>query len=277
MGPWRRAAANGISGNEKMHSDCGYVLRILIPCCLAMTALIVLAACSSSASTDPREQILKDYVRQQVDDYGWLESEISYEDHGEGDTVFVTFRSEDMWSQEITGYDDAMSQDEASALAKELNSFVYIFGYTTDDRLVSTVAAEPPNYDELDEDVQTDAIEQLLDYQSEYIEFAQAHAEEWLDEYASNSLEYFEGLEDVQYKFDEQFNAYLIMYMWADSYCPIQDDQDTAAGWQWEADFISRVTANNIMLLHGTNSAGLQTTYEAEYADNMLYGYSPSQ
>ena len=266
------------SGVGALHAICYGALRVLFLPLLAAIALVALAGCSSSSNVDPREQVLRDYVQQQVEDYGYSESEISYEDNGEDDTVFITFRPDDLWSQDIVGYDDAMSQDEARALANELNSFVYIFGYTTDDRLVSTVAAEPPNYDELDEETQADAIQQLIDYQNEYVEFAQANAEEWLGEYVSNSMEYFEGIEDIQFMFDDVTNAYVIMYVWADGYCPVQDDQETAAGWQWEADYITRVTANNVVLLHGTSSAGLQTTYNAGYADNnMLYGYSPSQ
>lgn len=273
MDGWERTINSGAFGARKLHAIYGRVLRILTPCCLVAVALILLAGCSSGSSLDPREQVLEDYVQQQVDDYGWIESEITYEDHGEGDTVFIIFRPEDLWSQDIIGYDEAMSQDEARALADELNSFVYLFGYTTDDRLVSTVAAEPPNYDELDEGTQTDAIEQLIDYQDEYAEFAQANAEEWLGEYVSNSMEYFEGIEDIQFMFDDVTNAYVIMYLWADGYCPVQDDQETAAGWQWEADFITRVTASNVTLLHGTRSAGLQATYAAEYTgDNLLYG-----
>lgn len=261
-----------------LNAICYGVSRALFLSLLAAIALVALAGCSSSSNVDLREQVLRDYVQQQVEDYGYSESEISYEDNGEGDTVFITFRPDDLWSQDIVGYDDAMSQDEARALANELNSFVYIFGYTTDDRLVSTVAAEPPNYDELDEETQTDAIQQLIDYQNEYVEFAQANAEEWLGEYVSNSMEYFEGIEDIQFMFDDVTNAYVIMYLWADGYCPVQDDQEAAAGWQWEADYITRATANNVTLLHGTRSAGLQTTYNAGYADNnMLYGYSPSQ
>lgn len=269
---------NCSSGVGALHAICCGASRAVFLSLLAAIALVALAGCSSSSNVDPREQVLQDYVQQQVEDYGYSESEISYEDNGEGDTVFITFRPDDLRSQDIVGYDDAMSQDEARALANELNSFVYIFGYTTDDRLVSTVAAEPPNYDELDEETQADAIQQLIDYQNEYVEFAQANAEEWLGEYVSNSMEYFEGIEDIQFMFDDVTNAYVIMYLWADGYCPVQDDQEAAAGWQWEADYITRATANNVTLLHGTRSAGLQTTYNAGYADNnMLYGYSPSQ
>ena len=224
---------------------------------------------------DPREQVFKDYVRTQVEDCGWRESEISYEDNGEGDTVFVFFRPEDMWSQDILGYDDAMAQDEANALAEELNSFVFILGYTTDDRLVSTAAAEPPNYSELDEETKNNAVKQLTDYQKEYIEFARAEAESWLAEYASNARGYFEGLEDCVVQFDDERNAYTIMYLWEDGYCPVQDDADAEAQWQWEADIISRSTANNIVMLHGTDASGLQATYVAAYANNMLYGYTP--
>lgn len=278
MDGWMYATISGALGARKLHAIYSRTLRIIMPCCLVVMALVALAGCSSGSSLDPREQVLEDYVQQQVDDYDWDESEITYEDNGEGDTVFITFRPDDLWSQDLIGYDDAMSQDEARALANELNSFVYIFGYTTDDRLVSTVAAEPPNYDELDEETQTDAIQQLIDYQNEYVEFAQANAEEWLGEYVSNSMEYFEGIEDIQFMFDDVTNAYVILYLWADGYCPVQDDQEAAAGWQWEADYITRVTASNVTLLHGTRSAGLQTTYNAGYADNnMLYGYSPSQ
>lgn len=254
------------------------MLSVLAPCLLLLAACGTLLGCSTatgaSSALDPREQVLEGYVRQQVEDYGWLESEISYEDNGEGDTVFVLFRPEDMWSQDILDYDDAMSQDEARALADELNSFVYIFGYTTDDRLVSTVAAEPPNYDELDEEAQTEAIQQLVDYQLEYIEFAQSQAEAWLSEYVSISRNYFEGLEDIQFMFDDETGAYAVMYLWADGYCPIQDEQDALSQWQREADIVSRSTASNIVLVHGTSEAGAQTMYVAEYADNMLYGSS---
>lgn len=211
----------------------------------------------------------------QVEDYGWLESEISYEDNGEGDTVFVYFRPEDMWSQDILGYDEAMFQDEADALADELNSFVYILGYTTDDRLVSTVAAEPPNYSELDEETRNYAVKQLTDYQGEYIEFARAEAESWLNEYATNARGHFEGLKDINVQFDDERSAYIIMYLWEDGYCPVQDDADAEAQWQWEADIISRSTANNIILLHGTNASGPQAKYVAAYANNMLYGHTP--
>lgn len=224
---------------------------------------------------DPREQVLKDYVSTQVEDYGWLESEISYEDNGEGDTVFVYFRPEDMWSQDIQGYDDAMAQDEADALAEELNSFVYILGYTTDDRLVSTVAAEPPNFVDLDEETQNNALKQLTDYQVEYIEFARAEAESWLNEYASNARGRLEGLKDINVQFDDERGAYLIMYLWEDGCCPVQDDADAEAQWQWEADIISRSTANNIIMVHGTYASGPQTSYVAAYANNMLYGHTP--
>lgn len=256
------------------------MLSVLAPCLLLLATCGTLLGCSTatgaSSALDPREQVLEDYVQQQVEDYGWLESEISYEDNGEGDTVFVTFRPEDMWSQDLLGYDDAMSQDEARALADELNSFVYILGYTTDNRLVSTVAAEPPNFDELDEETQRDAIEQLVDRQNEYIEFAQAEADGWLDEYVSNAEGYFEGIEEVQYQYDEERAAFVIAYLWADGYCPAQDDQDdqdAQAQWQWEADYVSRATASNVILLHGTSAEGLQATYVAAYADNMLNGF----
>lgn len=262
----------------RLHGGVESVLRILPACFLVVVALIAISGCSSDTSSNPRERVLEDYVQQQVEDYGYSEREITYEDNGEEDTVFITFRSEDMWSQDLFGYDDAMAQDEARELADELDSFVYILGYTADDRLVMTVAAEPPNYDELDEETQTDAIQQLIDYQNEYVEFAQANAEEWLGEYVSNSLEYFEGIEDVQFMFDESYNAYVVMYLWEDGHCPAQDDQDAATVWQWEADYIARATANNIVLLHGTNSAGLQTTYTAGYTgDNLLYGSGSSQ
>lgn len=252
----------------------GRVTDLLATGILLIVAFILLVGCSSAGQ---RERVLEGYVRQQVEDYGWLENEISYEDNGEGNTVFVFFRPEDMWSQDILGYDDDMSQDEANALAEELNSVVFILGYTTDDRLVSTVAAEPPNFSELDEEAQVNAVEQLVDYQNEYIEFARAEAENWLSEYVANSRGYYEGLEDIQFLFDENRNAYVIMYRWSDGYCPAQDDQDAHSQWQWEANIISRSTASNIVLVHGTSDAGAQTAYVAEYEDNnMLHGYSPS-
>lgn len=261
-----------IKGHQGVSTVLLRPLSGLLALCLPLVVVLgALVGCSTATS---REQVLEGYVRQQVEDYGWLESEISYEDNGEGDTVFVFFRPEDMWSQDILDYDDAMSQDEARALADELNSFVYIFGYTTDDRLVSTVAAEPPNYDELDEEAQMEAIQQLVDYQLEYIELAQSQAEAWLSEYVSISRNYFEGLEDIQFMFDDETGAYAVMYLWADGYCPIQDDQDALSQWQREADIMSRSTASNIVLVHGTSEAGAQTMYVAEYADNMLYGSS---
>ena len=139
-------------GNSAGTRPCRAVILLTVGV-LLITSLCFLTGCSGGGNTgggdaggvetngeetpaeegpvDPREQVLKDYVSTQVEDCGWLESEISYEDNGEGDTVFVYFRPEDMWSQDIQGYDDAMAQDEAYALAKELNSFVYILGYTT--------------------------------------------------------------------------------------------------------------------------------------------------
>ena len=283
-------------GDSAGTRPCRAVIRLMVGTLLIMS-LCFLTGCSGGGNTgggdaggvetngeetpaeegpvDPREQVLKDYVSTQVEDCGWLESEISYEDNGEGDTVFVYFRPEDMWSQDIQGYDDAMAQDEAYALAKELNSFVYILGYTTDDRLVSTVAAGPPNFFDLDEEAQNYAVKQLTDLHVDYLMFAREEAESWLNEYASNARGYFEGLEDINVQFDDERGAYIIMYLWEDGYCPVQDDADAEAQWQWEADIISRSTANNIILVHGTDASGPQATYVAAYANNMLYGYTP--
>lgn len=283
-------------GDSAGTRPCRAVIRLMVGALLIMS-LCFLTGCSGGGNTgggdasgvetngeetpaeeepvDPREQVLKDYVSTQVEDCGWLESEISYEDNGEGDTVFVYFRPEDMWSQDIQGYDDAMAQDEAYALAKELNSFVYILGYTTDDRLVSTVAAGPPNFFDLDEEAQNYAVKQLTDLHVDYLMFAREEAEGWLNEYASNARGRFEGLKDINVQFDDERSAYIIMYLWEDGYCPVQDDADAEAQWQWEADIISRSTANNIIMLHGTSASGPQATYVAAYANNMLYGYTP--
>ena len=248
-----------------------------IVCLFAVGILLMTSGCSGGVVVDPRVQVLDGYVQQQCEDNGWTEDEISYEDNGEGDTVFIYFEPADLNSQDLIGYDDAMAQDEARELADELNSFVYILGYTTDNRLVSTVAAEPPNFDELDEDAQTDAIQQLFDVLSEYVEFARANAEEWLAEYQTNAENYYEGLDYVNIMYDEATDAYVFAYVWEEGYAPSQDDQDAATQWQYEADFISRATGYDVILLHGTSAGGMQASYAAYYADNFLYGYQPSE
>lgn len=252
-------------------------LRTVLAIAFAVILVQTVCGCSSSPSVDPREQMLDAYVRQQIDDYGYLEGEITYEDNGEGNTVFIEFRPEDFPSQELIGYDDAMAQDEADELAEELSSIVYILGYTSDNRLVSAVVAEPPNFNELDESVKEDAVDQFMDVQNEYVEFARENAEAWLSEYVSNALGYFEGLDDIQYVYDEENSGYFIAFMWSDGYSPVEGDSQATAAWQEEVNFISKATGYNIALAHGYAGGGMQLLVVGNYADNMLYGYYPTQ
>lgn len=244
---------------------------------LLLCALFCVSGCSSGGGADQRTEILEDYVRQQVEECGWSEDEISYEDNGEGDTVFIIFTPEAMFSRDIVGYEDAMAQDEAQVLAEQLNSVVFIFGYTTDDRLVSTVVAQPPNYDELDEETREDFVSQFADRQAEYVEFAQSHSDEWFSEYEANAEKKLEGIERVEITFDESINSYAVAYLWKSGYCPSSDEQDEVSGWQYTADYMSRATANSVLMMHGTQADGLQLTLTAHYADNILYGVRPSE
>lgn len=244
---------------------------------LLLCAFFCVSGCSSGGATDPRAEILEGYVRQQVEEYGWSEDEISYEDNGEGETVFITFTPEAVFSRDIVGYEDALAQDEAQVLAEQLNSAVFILGYTTDDRLVSAVVGQPPNYSELDEETRDELISQFVNLQTEYAEFARSHSDEWFSEYEANAEQSLEGIEDVIITFDESINAYAVAYYWADGYCPSSDEQDEVSWWQYTADYISRSTASNVLMMHGTGADGLQLTFAASYADNILYGVRPSE
>lgn len=277
---YRNAVKRDVDGGVALQAPCPAhqtALAVLLACALAIGALLALGGCSSSASVDPRTQVLEDYVEQQVEDYGWTEDEIVYEDNGEGDSVLITFKPKDGSSLEMFGYDEAMAQEEADALCAELNCCVFILGCTSDDRLVSTVASTPASFDELDEESAAPIIERLTNRQDEYIEIARSGADEWLDEYTSNATTDYEGLVQASYTYGDEIGSYVVAYYWEEGYCPSQDDQDAMAAWQYILDMISRATANNVVLVHGTAGGEAQTYIESYYADNMLYGFYPSQ
>lgn len=258
--------------NENQLLDVGRsALRFAKKCLLPFAAIAVvplalsMGGCSSgdeAPAVDPREEAIEEYLVAQ-EELGWSRDEIEIEDNGEGEIAYVTFSSEDIVSQELAGYDEEGSQQEADELSKALSSPVIMRGYTDDEHLVMLCIGGLGDFGD-DEQVTNAA----LDIITEYIEAARPLADAWLNEYVENAKGYFDGLNDVRFK-SEGDGLYGIAFLW-DEGCPDQNDSEAAAEWQYEADYLSRILASDVVLMHGTAAEGQKSRWGASYRDNMI-------
>lgn len=249
---------------------------------VAIFAIVLLVAAgigiySVNTPEAKRQRFFDQYIEQQVNDYGWDRDDIEIEDHGERNSVEIIFTSSDS-SHSFSSYDENSAQEEAHDLAEDLNSFVFIFGYTSDGYLVSTAVAAPNDYDTYDEDEVLDANEPLFDRLEDARTFAVENSGAWLDTYRTDVIASHEGFAETYVASNEAGIIIQILQEegWTTNFPTEADQQEFMDGWQQEVNYLTKVLGTNVGIIFYTSDGAAENGVKAYYADNQIIGYTPS-